>query len=938
MKIKEYSNKLVLLILLLLTGVVSSAQESFFKKLEKESVASTNTVVWESMSAGNSGFANLLRYHPTIPKLVAFCPDMWNAYQTENNGTSWYGTTDPDGDGSFYHLRDLGYSVSEPTFALALGRSELWQSTDTGKTWKVVPNCPWYKVDTDGSDLEGWKPKMATLAIDPTDKNVWYAAGGANVKRQMWVSSFQKSTAATPHGNSALLEGKLWRTKNGGKSWYLSNKGIHPKAQVGNIIVNPTNSKQVFAASNYGLYRSDNGGKSWKHISKGKLENDIIRDMDFYYNAKTGQFILYLIDQVHYQPMGKTTTCTGGIFYSEDEGVTWRKMNGDLGLDINQLSGGVPQNYYKYIAKWFGISSSKAKKLYPELPKNAVQSFNMICADPSREGALYIGFADPQKSYSILPGRVWTTDNYGRKWTNTARMYTDAWEKDKQYWKSRNNPTHQNMTVGHYSPHMRFGTDYALRSLRAMDVGVDGSVMMVSDHSTMLSTDHGKSWHQVDEDTTPSGAIVGRGNSNLPALHIAQDKRFKSTLLGSSENYLWIPTGEKLNGTQALQFVNSTQSSVNCIAFDPYDAKTVYSTSSRQEEKQYMYKSKDGGQNWKEYSVATPATKKWFDDFYTNGLTIDPINNQYMYYGITQIVNAKRGLEGGFFVSKDYGKTFQQSNAGLPSPSRINDIEFDPRDETRASLFAAAQHSQSGYFKEAPNTKEGGLYHSTNRGTTWTKINTPKKVKGVHFITIDHTNRMYISTGYRKAKTGGVWYTDDFGYSWNQIFTYPEVECVEVSPFDHNLIAVTVKFTAKNPGVFISRDRGKTWTKNNKNIGIPHQIEDIKFDIHNAGELWLASRGCGFYKGKIENGDKVQVVKVSQDVVESKDRKKVQLSAKIINSDYYGQKIVWKSENPGIAKVNKKGEVTPVSKGQTKIWATTKDGRFSDFSVITVFP
>ena len=100
------------------------------------------------------------------------------------------------------------------------------------------------------------------------------------------------------------------------------------------------------------------------------------------------------------------------------------------------------------------------------------------------------------------------------------------------------------------------------------------------------------------------------------------------------------------------------------------------------------------------------------------------------------------------------------------------------------SLFIAAQKSD---FSQDSPVAEGGLYYSEDRGQSWVKINTPPSVKCVQFIKIDHTNRMYITTGYRGGGSG-VWYSDDFGQTWHQIFRYPGAECIDVSPFDHNLL------------------------------------------------------------------------------------------------------------------------------------------------------
>ncbi len=776
------------------------------------------------------------------------CPDMWNAYQSDNYGEKWYGITDHDGSGELYHLRDLYYSTSEPEFAIAISSSRLFRSVDGAKSWEIVKNCPWYKIDENGEDQQAWYRKVGSLAIDPTNADIWFVGGGAHVRGQNWMSCLGTITEAEPHGTTKAIRnvGKLWRTQDGGKSWKVVNAGMNPEAQVGRIIVNPKNPKEVVAATNYGIYLSENGGSSWKMVSEGQLESNIVMDMDSYYNPKTGKYTLYAIDQTQYLPDGDSTKCRGGIFESHDGGRTWSKINGNLSLDINRLTGGVPKNYYQYIAHWFGISLQAAKKQYPRLPREALQVFNMISADPSREGALYIGHADPQVQKSIMPGRLWVTENGGKSWTSTARLYEPAWEKDRAYWEERGNPWHSNMKVGHQCDHMQNGSDYPLRSMRNLAVGVDGAVMIVSDHSTMLSRDYGQTWQQMDEYTTPSGAIVGRGNSNLPGLTIVQNKELGTTLLGSGEHRLWIPSDDAPEGEIALRYIPTAPETISNIAHDPQNPKIVYATSNRQAGKQYSYRSTDAGETWERWGVATPATNRWLDDFYTNGLIVDPTNSNNIYMGINDIKDQKKGHLAGFYRSVDNGKTFQQHTTGLPSPARINDIKFDPRDESCMSLFAAAEISKNG--NRHPYTTEGGLYHSSDRGESWTRVKTPAAVESVQFIEIDDTNRIYITTGYRGGGAG-IWYTDDYGRKWKQCFKYGPTECIAVSPHDHNLIVATVRFLSKNPGVYFSRNRGKSWEKCNRYLTTPHQIEDVRFDLFEKDKLWIATLGCGYYRG-----------------------------------------------------------------------------------------
>ncbi|WPR73353.1 VPS10 domain-containing protein [Algoriphagus sp. NG3] len=909
---------LLVLFLFKVSFIQAQSLQTTIDMLNNERVVSSDEITWQQFGPGNAGFANLLRYHPTIPGTVAMCPDMWNAYQSENNGKKWYTITDDDGDGTFFHLRDLYYSYSDPKMGLAISSSELWITKDTGRKWEVVKNCPWYNVGQDGEDTDRWKKKVASLAIDPTDSNKWFVGGGTNVRGQEWLSCYKDLKASNPHGIPSDYQGMVWRTTDAGNSWKMVNEGLHPKAQIGRIIVNPLDPQVVFASSNYGLYRSENGGDSWGQIGKSQLDNSIVMDMDFYFDQSTGRFVLYVLDQVQYHPSGQFTYCTGGVFYSVDAGDTWEKINGNLGLDINQLSGGVPESYYLYLSKWFDLPVDVVTKKYPELPKSALQRFNMISVDPSREGSVYVGFADPQIGNSIMPGRLWASTDYGKTWRSTARLYRETWAKDSVYWTSRNQPISQNMEVGHFSPHMRHDDDYALRSMRAMDVGPDGSVMIISDHSTMLSTDHGHSWDQVDETKTPKGGLVGHGNSNLPGLTIAQDRRTGVPLFGSGEHRIWIPTGERINGVMAVKYVQSAQETVSNIVYDPFEPNILYATSNRQAHKQYVFRSTDGGHSWKNYGRATPATKRWKDDFYTNGLTIDPINNQYMYFGVTQIVDLEKADQGGFFYSEDFGKTFIQRNKGLPTPARINDVQFDPRDETRKSLFIAAQKNDKAYF---PPVSEGGLYHSADRGESWSRVNLPAEVEGVQFIKFDLTGRMYITTGHYTGGQG-LWYSDDYGVNWDQIFLIGGAECIDISPFDPKLLVVSVGYESKNPGIYFSWDRGNSWHKNNGGITIPHRIEDVKFDLNDANKIWLATLGSGFYEGRINLPNFAQKVNAIPQTIIGKIGTYHPLGIQIIEPKWMNHDLTYFSENDAVASVHSDGTIAFHSRGQTKVWVT----------------
>ena len=340
------------------------------------------------------------------------------------------------------------------------------------------------------------------------------------------------------------------------------------------LFVHPENRDVVFASSNYGIYRSENRGQAWINIGAGKLPNNNILDMDFYYDEDSARFILYVADMVHYYPEGESTRNTGGIFRSDDGGDSWTSANGNLYLDINELSGGVPEYYFRYIARWFQISEESARNLYPVLPDSALQRFCSVNVDPTDSQTLYVGFWDPQIQLSILPGRLWKTSDGGASWISVARNYAAAWEKDSAFWKPRNNPMSDNMEEGHYHADLQIGSMYPLRSIRYCAVSSVGDVMIISGHNNYLSTDKGNSWKQVDETYTPAGNLMGNGNSNLPGARILQDKRLGPgfTYLATGEHKLWRTTGDGVPERPAVKFYENAHETVSTLALHPWDA------------------------------------------------------------------------------------------------------------------------------------------------------------------------------------------------------------------------------------------------------------------------------------------------------------------------------------------------------------------------------
>jgi hypothetical protein len=117
----------------------------------------------------------------------------------------------------------------------------LWQTTNGGTSWTT---------STDNLPVTA----CSDLAIDPTNPNIMYLAtgGGDDV-----LSAFPQPSDG------------VYKSTDGGATWVPSGLGftLNQGRVVHKIVLDPTNSQIVFAATNVGIYRSTNAGTTWTSVS-----------------------------------------------------------------------------------------------------------------------------------------------------------------------------------------------------------------------------------------------------------------------------------------------------------------------------------------------------------------------------------------------------------------------------------------------------------------------------------------------------------------------------------------------------------------------------------------------------------------------------------------------------------------------------------------------
>jgi hypothetical protein len=138
----------------------------------------------------------------------------------------------------------------------------------------------------------------------------------------------------------------------------------------------------------------------------------------------------------------------------------------------------------------------------------------------------------------------------------------------------------------------------------------------------------------------------------------------------------------------------------------------------------------------------------------------------------------------GVFVSSDSGATWtDRSDNGMRY--WMMDVVIDPHDSRQNTWYGCVFSGWGG-----PPNGLGGLYRTTNRGASWTRINDLDRV-GACTVSPNDPNVMWLTT-----EIDGLWYCDNLGSgtpTFSLVTSYPfrHPERVFYSPYDSNEVWIT---------------------------------------------------------------------------------------------------------------------------------------------------
>ena len=249
---------------------------------------------------------------------------------------------------------------------VATSSSNVWKTENRGTTWTpIFDDHPSYST--------------GSIAIDPTDSNVIWLGTGENTSQRSvgWGDGVYKSL-------------------DGGGTW--TNTGLRTSEHIGQILIDPRDPDVVYAAAmgglwapggERGLFKTIDGGESWTPVLEIS-ENTGIADVHF---DPRDPDVLYAVAFQRRRHVGVLVAGgpESGVWKSTDGGETWRDItaglpSGDLGRIALAVSPIDPDVVYALAAATEDRSGFYRS---PDRGETWVRMSDYIVVDPQYYGELY---------------------------------------------------------------------------------------------------------------------------------------------------------------------------------------------------------------------------------------------------------------------------------------------------------------------------------------------------------------------------------------------------------------------------------------------------------------------------------------------------------------------------------------------------------------------
>ncbi|HKR58769.1 MAG TPA: YCF48-related protein [Pyrinomonadaceae bacterium] len=683
----------------------------------------------------------------------------------------WRSNGPPGGD-----VRSLVVDPSNPDrFYLGTLDGQIYTSTDAGKNWELLYNFNRPKLFVDH------------IIVDPRDSKTLYVAahrhkesggffkstdGGrrwresSELKNEALHSLFQSE--ANPNVLIAGTFTGMFRSDNSGESWFqLPTQNTQGLVHVESLAIDPRNTNTIYAGTWYLPYKSTDGGKSWRSIKNGIIDDSDIFAIDI--NPQDANHVIM-------------SACSG-IYESKNGGDSWEKVQGIPSQSRRTRAilqhPTIPGLVFAGTTEGFWRSERGGNKDSWMVTTSRQLEINSITVHPSRPQTVYIGTNNYGVMVSHDGGKNFVPTNGGYSGRFANVIVPDRETPNRIYAATINTTTGGGfffVTTDNgetWRPSMRSMPPRLITYALLQDSRDGNTIFLGTNLGVYRSTDRGASWAPVWTAATAS-AVKKRSTARKAPVGANETIRRAQQALNAAGYDVGVPDGR--SGLKTVAALKKFQANRNLAVSGKFDdvtlaalgikgttprpdanvvlsdavnalAQTVDADSQRSvflaATNTGLYRSFDPTQGWQKLSygpgfdprttcisvdpqspdtiwagtassgllVSRDAGKSWQRvsgvpiEAPVNAIARNPQRPNFVYVGTKQA----------FFMSKDDGMTWSRRGGNLPFGD-FTSILINPRNTDEIFVGNAYQTGEVG----------GGVYRSTNAGTTWARID-PKE-------------------------------------------------------------------------------------------------------------------------------------------------------------------------------------------------------------------
>ncbi|NOY36197.1 MAG: T9SS type A sorting domain-containing protein [Chlorobi bacterium] len=727
----------------------------------------TQSQTWSNIGPGAGSDLHYLVIQPDNKDVIYTAGDIEGIFKSTDGGNSWqninHNLTNMPYGSDIYWINEIKLDPANYQRIYICDGVGFFKSEDGGDTWqKLFPTV----IDDNNPPVE-----TSAIAVDSADPSRLFLGLGDEAGECSFSDFLPFPGYDGPWG--------IYRSMDSGQTWTAINNGLPDSLSVHTIDIIP-NTDTIVMATNRGVFRSDDGGATWLPKNSGLPHDNCYRisvDNDY------GSYILTLTLKV-IGNLPDSTTFSGGIFRSDDLGDTWYDITGNL------------PKYDPY------------DELFYDYWKFDI--------DPTDVDVIYIA-TNPGSGYDQTG--IFATWDGGINWDLIYTPIIGGWMDTAFFWE---------------------GYAYDIRIAKS-----DPSRMAICRDHVEVSDDSGNTWHNAFTNAV-GGGWKGNGLECMNTESVAFDPADSNKMYVGYDDFGLFRSDDGGNSFLRLDShedpVIGTISDIDAvkdILVDPVNGDLYIE----------RYQGSQGG-------LMAGYTSGGLVFSSDNGVTVSDITGNLPKDGRYDVtIDFTSGTTGnrtiyaaiyhnGVYKSTDGGASWNTINTGLgANTTYVWDIAINPLNVQE--LYLGINSWGAGF---------NGLYKSVDGGQNWSQVSgIPSGDIGKVYISNQQDVFIGISDNFDWSSSGGLYRSSDHGTTWNKILSHSRVVDVDINPANSNVImAVGQQWynmtLTEDHGIFISEDNGVSWNVITSQNITHTGFNFARFNPHNPLQVYAGTAGGGLWR------------------------------------------------------------------------------------------